>query len=516
MFRLGVILATLCIAVGGRSLEPAFRHFLQASSFLDVVQTQTVRVEVPLSVVRPMAIIFISTIGEAYEFRTTDVDSFHRLPLGEYAVSSRYEGGLTRPSGRLVVEADRMNVVELRSELVGGLRLSLPTNYCYQHEATIEVRRIRADQLTDEPVTRGTTDGCFYQLGGLEPGRYAIASPEASGDELTIGRTPFSVKPQEWSVISLQSSPVTVRGVVAVGTDAARMIAVRLDSIRDATTATAMSNDMGLFATTLDHPGDYRASVIRDGRVLTVGTVKLVAGENVVRFNLNQGGLRLSISGSDHLGAKVYIVHKGSTAATTVTDVRTPPAIDNLEFGLYGVWAVSGSKTSRVYQQVVIDQLHPFAAISIALVHSRPRTLYVCDQDGTAMTDVRLDLGRGRLDLLQQTAGNYTVDSIAPGVPMLLRAQDGRTVCHIAADESRMVVFQKVREFSLTPEGQVDYNGAIVTGATLGDCAVPLNRLVVRRETERVVLKLPSGAFSLSSNGRTFQFTVPTYLQNFH
>lgn len=456
------------------------------------------------------------------------------VPAGEYELVPVYAGGVRGLRQRVRIEGGRSTWAFVPKETVGGLALGLES-LC---AATGRVRLVQLKQRTvtlpdgSRSVTTMSADflrvepvlECDLRIAGIPPGSYDVVVEDHA--EKLLRRRRVQVEANQFTnsavgAVSLVSGAVTLNG--RPWPDAI----VEFRGINDGRPSAAPKTDgQGQYVAELEKPGSYVVAVLAKGfpvpgQRLTVDVprgdksldLKLVGGTLTVKLSyVDVGGGRRIMFNLDELGPQ-----KDGRAGFAQSLREDDPDLANgaltfkgLAFDKYAIraseWPAKKGMPTRVSERVQfeISQTKPDAVVSLSLKENHG-ALVLADVQGQPVTGANV-YGLG-VSATETDPGDYSMDGVASGLELQVRASNYVPICKIAPDQpliSSVLEAGRTVEvrFPGRPSSLTSPDGLVLWAGT--DCAVGLSSFPF--------IKLPSGEggvprFALSHFPSTDQLT---------
>ena len=389
------------------------------------------------------------------------------LPDGRYHLTPIYEGGVHGAELAVQVADGASTPVTVPAEAVGGATVDIWPQVCTQ------VRRVRILRLVTRvdnsgPIVRSATvtreiaakenGPCQQTVTGLSPHEYEVV---LEGESSVVARRRFDVTAGTITPLLFAEPKTIVSGTLTLNDRPFRGVAVQFFTGTDRQPdAEAHPDERGAYAAELRDPGTYRVSLSARG-VPLLGqdrALNAVEGENVFDIKVVGGTLELKFENLHKpVGGRVQIRISAAnpqpvTGGWTRGDVNhfvdaDDPLLADDELVLPGIGlaeyvisatqeGLSRSDPRRITDTVAVALTESRLEAS-AILRFRENTaeLLLTNRQGDRVPRARV-YGMGS-SAREVEPGMYSLDRIAPGTALQVRAGGYTPTCHVASGSGR-------------------------------------------------------------------------------
>ncbi len=336
------------------------------------VRPAVIRLQGPADVILP--------IGERL------YSSLPGLRPGQYDALPVYEGGIRGAPVSVSIKQATSTTLYLPSREVGGVRIETSREQC-RSSSSLRLDRVPATGRRTTAAEVSPAAACGWRFDGLQPGVYESYLRGPFGSQ---GRVRFEIRSQLVSSVSIPPPSAQISGQITYNGrpySDATVTATRGAAIGSRAESTK-TDAKGEFVLTLDGPGSYSLNVSGAGgaRLIETRTLQVVDGDNVVRWPMTAGTLRIDLSGlSGQSSTRITLQRSGVSINATL-----PPGISRLErhglpFGEYEIVAVETGlrpRVSRAVTKVTLDDKTSEHRVSLDMLENDSRLLLLSPGGG--------------------------------------------------------------------------------------------------------------------------------------
>ena len=466
-------------------------------------------------------------VPQRYRLVTNETRSMHEhgrgeflvlgaVPAGEYQMTPIYAGGVPARDQKLRIEDGRSTFAFVASEDVGGVVVRMAPAICSE-AVRIGIKHLSIESTTSPDGTRATrtltTDvariepvsECETVVGGLRPGEYELVLDKREGQAPV--RRQFQVQDNALTDVVIEPVGNRLSGKITLNGRPLAEATVEFMTAESPTRSVARgtTDAHGNYAAHFEKPGRYRATLRLHGVSLPgdARQVEVPAGETIFDWALTGGTLTVKLENLSP-GTSRLVSLIASQIEPRVTDGRPgfyhslrpddpelmqgKVTLRGLGFGTYTIKAQQeparrGDRTQTSPEVgFTLSEQNRDVSVTLVLADNFGQ-IVLTDVSGTPVRGARIYMSGA--SARETEPGMYSMDGIAPGAPLQIRAAGYTPLCRFAPETSVTVVLDAGRTVEVqfpgldgkeaSPWGWIQWRGS--------DCRVALDAFTFTKLT---------------------------------